>query len=58
MGKNSFDAQQEQVVIEFIKRAKNGDFAKIEENSLRYVRLNEKDESKNTTEQQYYYSMY
>mgnify|MGYP000874960145 CR=1 FL=1 len=58
MGRNSFDAQQVEVVVKFLERTKNGDFAPIEESSLNYARLNEKDESQNTKEQQYYYAMY
>jgi hypothetical protein len=48
----------EQVLIRFLERTKNGDFAPINENDLLYVRLNEVDNYNHYLEDDYNYNIH
>ena len=46
-----------EVMLTFLEKTKNGDYSPIERSSLPYARLNEKDESSETNEQIYSFSL-
>lgn len=48
--------QSEELILTFLKQTKDGKFAKIEESSLPYVRIQEQRED-TFYEEDYYYSM-
>ncbi len=47
----------QEVLITFLKRTKEGKYAKIEESSLEYVRMQEEDETIEEQDEEYYYSI-
>lgn len=45
------------IILNFLKKTKNGEYAKIEKSSLEYIRIDEQPESINSSEEEYYYSI-
>jgi hypothetical protein len=45
------------ILYKFLKRTKEGKYAKIEESSLQYARMQEEDETIEEQDEQYYYSI-
>ncbi|MHB8278691.1 MAG: hypothetical protein ACYDIA_13700 [Candidatus Humimicrobiaceae bacterium] len=45
------------IMLNFLEKTKNGEYAKIEKSSLEYTRINEQTESINSSEEEYYYSI-
>lgn len=48
---------QEKVLLTFLKRVKDGEYAKVEERSLKYSRVKEQREEFYYDEDEYYYSV-
>ena len=46
-----------EILYKFLKRTKEGKYAKIEESSLQYARMQEEDETIEEQDEQYYYSI-
>lgn len=49
--------KEEEILVAFLKRAKDGEYATIEENSLPYARMKEETESVEAYEGDYYYGI-
>ena len=56
MGK-SREAKDEEMLLTFLKRTKEGKYALIEESSLPYSRIDQQTETLEFVEEEYYYSM-
>jgi len=52
--KNSKSSQDEMVLLQFLKRTKEGTYAPIDKNSFQYIRMKEQTD---TTEEEYYYGL-
>jgi hypothetical protein len=46
-----------EVILTFLEKTKNGEYSPIEKSSLSYVRMKETDEFSDTHEQEYSYSL-
>ncbi len=57
VGKDNKVDKSEDVLIKFLKRTKNGDYAPIEKSSLRFSRIKEETEDIQVSEEEYYYSL-
>ncbi len=50
------DIKEQEVLLTFLRRAKNGEYAPVEEGSLEYTRIDEEAETI-VLDEEYYYSM-
>lgn len=48
---------EEKAIITFLKRTKDGEYAKIDKTSLSYARMKEQREADYSDEEEYYYSV-
>lgn len=57
MNKKNKKVKNIDIILNFLEKTKNGKYAKIEESSLYYLRINEQTELVGYPEEEYYYSI-
>ena len=57
MGKSKEAKDEKETLLAFLRRTKEGQYARVEESALPYLRINEETEMAESSEEEYYYSI-